>query len=100
MRKNYCKPIRYDGGQTCAVEFADTPGGIITSWRIKSEDGRIRTGICEDGAVCVSYCEPEADFSDLDNVLKPADIYDCRALKATWPTWEAMRERNSESEPF
>lgn len=85
----YCKPIRYDA---LTVEFADSPGGFLTEWRIRSEDGRVRTGFCEDGAAKVFYCEPDADLGDLDYHLEAADLSDCRALKATWPTWEAARD--------
>jgi hypothetical protein len=89
--KDYCKPIPYEGCQTCTVEFTDTPGGVFTAWRIKSEDGQVRTGLCEEGANAgVYYKDPE--YGDYD--LKAADLNDCRAIKATWPSWEAMRARD------
>lgn len=91
MLVNYCKPIPFEDCQTCTVEFADTPGTLLTCWRIRSEDGQVRTGFCEEGATKVFYDGPVP--GDFDGI-KAADLKDCRALKATWPTWEAMRERN------
>src|SRR5687767_6935158 len=85
---DYCKPIPYEG---CTVESADTPGLSLTCWRIKSEDGDVRTDFCEEGATKVFYDGPEP--GDFDGIMA-ADLDDCRALKATWPNWEAMRERN------
>ena len=96
MHFNYCKPIPYDAAENCTVEFADTPGGFLTNWRINWKDGQVKTGFCEDGAAKVFYCEPEADLGDLNYRLVPGNLNDCRALKATWPIWEVTRDAEPE----
>ena len=88
----FCKPIPYEGTEACTVEFANTPGGLIATWIIKFDDGRVRTGICEPGGAKTFYSEPGDPLEDLDDdVLTPCNIHDSRALKATWPLWESMR---------
>jgi hypothetical protein len=91
----YCKPIPYEGCQTCTVEFADTEGQFLTCWRIVSEDCQVRTGFCEEGAKNAFYDGP--DPGDFDGI-RAADLNDCRAIKATWPSWEAIRVRDEGQE--
>src|SRR5687767_8351587 len=95
MAIKYCKPIRYEGCQNCTVEFADTPGRAFTSWRLRSDEGPVRTGFCDEGAVRSFYNGPIP--GDLDGI-RPVSINDCRALRATWPTWEAIRDPDADPE--
>lgn len=92
MRLNYCKPIPYEGCQSCTVEFAETPGGGFTAWRIKAEGGHVRTGLCDEEGERPGVYYKDPVYSDYD--LKSASIDDYRAIKATWPSWEAIRERD------
>ena len=88
---NYCEPIPYESaGGNCTVEFADTPGGFLTNWRITTQSGEVRTGFCEEAGKKVFDAEPNAPFDDLTYAPQAADLHDCRAIKATWPRWEEM----------
>ena len=92
MQLRYDEPIAYSGSRPCTVEFASTLGGAWTHWRIKYEDGEVRTGFCAEEATMVIRCAPGADIIDYDTPLQKPDIHDCRALKSVWLTWKAVRE--------
>jgi hypothetical protein len=99
----YCKPIPYDGCQHCTVEFAETRGGFLFSWRITSEtdhgQAETRVGICEWGAKAIFYYDYLATRDTLDHDFQEAERDDCTAIAATWPTWQATLEaRHPEDE--
>lgn len=72
----------------------------MISWRITLEDGSVTTGFCGEEARRVIYYTPVTFYDSLtadppDEFASPS-FYDCRALKATWPIYEAMRKANED----
>jgi hypothetical protein len=99
----YCDPIPCNGDRPCTVEFAETRGGFLYSWRITSEDdhpkGKTRVGTCEWSARATFYYDHEATrYTDEDDFVE-ADREDRAAIVAAWPTWESiLKARHAEED--